>query len=214
MHPILHKIMPHQGTDFGAPMGTPVYSAYKGVVGFVGPHGATGNWVAINHANGIETGYAHLSRFAAGLKVGDKVGTHQLVGYVGSTGRSTGPHLHFSARKNGVFFDAETLQLDGERVVPTVDRQGFLSTKGELDHRLEAIPLPEPPPELAKPAAPAGSAAAPGETPPEPAGASGSSKGGRHAVMIGSPAAIASAAAEPGIHPKGFIEDDSDDDDD
>ena len=131
MHPILHKIMPHQGTDFGAPMGTPVYAAYKGVVTFVGPHGPTGNWVGIDHPGGIETGYAHLSRFAPGLKVGDKIGTHQLVGYVGSTGRSTGPHLHFSARRNGVFFDAETLRLDGDRAVPIGDRAGFLATKAE-----------------------------------------------------------------------------------
>jgi murein DD-endopeptidase MepM/ murein hydrolase activator NlpD len=213
MHPILHKIMPHQGTDFGATMGTPVYSAYRGVVSFVGPHGATGNWVGINHPNGVETGYAHLSRFAAGLKAGDKVGTHQLVGYVGSTGRSTAPHLHFSARKNGVFFDAETLQLDGERPVPVVDRQAFLAAKAELDRRLDAIPLPEPPPEQPKPVAAAGSlpTSAP-EAPPEGAGAL--AKGGRHAVIVGSPAAIASAAAEPGIHPKSFVEDTGEDDED
>lgn len=213
MHPILHKIMPHQGTDFGATMGTPVYAAYRGVVIFVGPHGATGNWVGINHPNGVETGYAHLSRFAAGLKVGDKVGTHQLVGYAGSTGRSTAPHLHFSARKNGVFFDAETLQLDGERPVPVVDRPAFLAAKADLDRRLDAIPLPEPPPEQPKPVAAAGSlpAGAP-EAPSEGAGAL--AKGGRHAVLVGSPAAIASAAAEPGIHPKSFIEDNGEDDED
>jgi murein DD-endopeptidase MepM/ murein hydrolase activator NlpD len=211
MHPVLHKIMPHQGTDFGAPMGTPVYSAYRGVVSFVGPHGPTGNWVAIDHPNGVETGYAHLSRFAPGLKVGDKVGTHQLVGYVGSTGRSTGPHLHFSARKNGVFFDAETLKLDGERIVPAGDRPMFLTTKAELDRRLEAIPLPEPPAEPPKRVAAAGSEPA-GASDAPPEGSFGEAKGGRRAAVVGSPAAIASAAAEPGIHPKGFVEDTSEDD--
>jgi Peptidase family M23 len=210
MHPILHKLMPHQGTDFGADTGTPVYSAFRGVVSFVGPHGATGNWVGINHPNGVETGYAHLSRFAPGLKVGDKVGTHQLIGYVGSTGRSTGPHLHFSARKNGVFFDAETLQLDGERPVPVVDRQAFLAAKADLDRRLDAIPLPEPPPEQPKPVA--ASSAAPSAPDALPEGAGAMAKGGRHAVIVGSPAAIASAAAEPGIHPKSFIEDNGEDD--
>jgi murein DD-endopeptidase MepM/ murein hydrolase activator NlpD len=147
LNPVLKKIMPHNGTDFGAPMGTPVYSAYRGVVEWVGPAGATGNFVAINHPGGITTGYAHLSRFAAGIKVGDKVGTHQLIGYIGSTGRSTGPHLHFSAKKDGKFFDAETLQLDGERVMPGIDRAAFAAAKEALDKRLDAIPLPEPPPE-------------------------------------------------------------------
>jgi hypothetical protein len=179
--------MPHQGTDFGAPMGTPVYSAYRGIVDAVGPAGPSGNLVTITHANGITTGYAHLSKFAAGIKHGDKVGTHQLVGYVGTTGRSTGPHLHFSAKKDGKFFDAETLQLDGERVLPTQDRTAFLALKAELDRRLDAIPLPEPPPEKPKPVAAAGSGT----------------------VLAGGPEAPGDDA---GIHPSAMVEDDSDDD--
>jgi murein DD-endopeptidase MepM/ murein hydrolase activator NlpD len=216
LHPILKTVMPHQGTDFGAPTGTPIYAAYKGVVSFVGPHGATGNWVAINHPGGIETGYAHMSRFAPGLKVGDKVGTRQLVGYVGTTGRSTGPHLHFSARKNGVFFDAMTLHLDGDRPVPAGDRQAFLAAKSELDRRLEAIPLPEPPPDQPKPSAAASASAEPAEA-PAPTGKEPRvpvDKSGRRAIQVGSPAAIASAAAEPGIHPSQFQEVKGEDDDD
>lgn len=177
MHPVLHRPMPHNGTDLGAPMGTPVYSAYKGTVDWVGPAGPSGNLVTIMHPNGVQTGYAHLSRFAAGIKVGMKVGAHQLVGYVGSTGRSTGPHLHFSAKKDGKFFDAETLQLDGVRVMPGIDRAAFLEVKAELDKRLDAIPLPEPPPEkptkVAAAAAPLADSAAAGappqpQAPPEP----------------------------------------------
>jgi murein DD-endopeptidase MepM/ murein hydrolase activator NlpD len=217
MHPVLHKIMPHQGTDFGAPTGTPIYAAYRGVIETIGPLGPCGNAVQIQHPNNIVTGYCHLSRFAPALKAGDKVGTHRLIGYVGTTGRSTGPHLHFFAKKAGVFFDAETLQLDGERPVPTIDRQGFLAAKGDLDRRLEAIALPEPPPEQPKPVAAASvSADAPEDAPAgsakEKVGGKDLGKGPRPAVMVGSPAAIASAAAEPGIHPKGFIEDDSEDD--
>lgn len=196
MHPVLKKTMPHNGTDFGAVSGTPVYSAYRGVVGFVGMAGPSGNLVTINHPNGIETGYAHLSRFAAGIKVGDKIGTHELVGYIGSTGRSTGPHLHFSAKKDGKFFDAETLQLDGERVMPAVDRPAFAAHKADLDKRLDAIPLPEPPPEKPKAvaAAPGGSGAplAGGATP----GASPS----------------AAASADPGIHPSQLVEDNGEED--
>jgi murein DD-endopeptidase MepM/ murein hydrolase activator NlpD len=160
MHPVLHKPMPHNGTDLGAPMGTPVYAAYRGVVESVGPAGPSGNLVTITHPSGVTTGYAHLSRFAPGIKVGDRIGTHQLIGYVGSTGRSTGPHLHFSAKRDGKYFDAETLQLDGERVMPGADRAAFSVAKEALDKRLDAIPLPEPPP-AAPPAAKEAPSAAP-----------------------------------------------------
>ncbi|WP_437732408.1 peptidoglycan DD-metalloendopeptidase family protein [Sorangium sp. So ce1335] len=171
MHPVLKKIMPHNGTDFGAPTGTPVYSAYRGVVDWVGPAGPSGNLVTVSHPNGITTGYAHLSRYAPGIKSGMKVGTHQLVGYVGSTGRSTGPHLHFTAKKDGKYFDAETLQLDGERVMPGVDRAAFAAAKEALDKRLDAIPLPEPPPEPVKPeAAEPAEPAEPSAPPPAAAG--------------------------------------------
>ena len=224
LHPVLKKVMPHNGTDFGAEMGRPVYSAYRGVVAFVGMAGPSGNLVTVQHPNGIETGYAHLSRFAAGIKVGDKLGTHQLVGYVGSTGRSTGPHLHFSAKKDGKFIDAESLQLDGERVMPVADRPAFAAAKAELDKRLDAIPLPEPPPEKPKAPAPvaAAAAAASPEAPstgagaaPAPSPASGSPPRGLGllgASVIGTPAALAAAAAEPGIHPSQFVEDNSEED--
>lgn len=144
MHPILHRVRPHEGTDYGAPSGTPVYAALEGTVTWVGPHGGHGNWVAIRHDNGIETGYAHLSRFAAGLKRGDRVATHQLIGYVGSTGRSTGPHLHFSASRNGVYFDAETLLATRLRELPADQRDAFRAEKSQLDRELDDIgdPLP------------------------------------------------------------------------
>jgi murein DD-endopeptidase MepM/ murein hydrolase activator NlpD len=202
MHPVLHKVMPHQGTDFGAATGTPIYAAYKGTVSFVGPAGATGNFVSIDHPNGVTTGYAHMSRFAPGIKAGDKVAARQLIGYVGSTGRSTGPHLHFSAKKDGKFFDAETLQLDGERVMPGPDRPAFLAVKADLDRRLDAIALPEPPPEKPK-AEPVAAPAPPGSA------AAGSAPSGSTAA-----APPSSAAAEPGAKaPNGFVEDTGDDDD-
>lgn len=143
MHPILRRPMPHQGTDFGAPKGTPVYAAYRGTVKFVGAHGAHGNWVSILHPDGTETGYAHLSKFAQGLKTGEHVRAHQLIGYVGSTGRSTGPHLHFSAQTTkGTFFDAETLISPAASALPESERLAFLKVKAELDQRLNAVPLP------------------------------------------------------------------------
>ncbi len=110
MHPVLHVIKAHNGMDFAAPTGTPVYSAAEGTVVSVGPAGPSGNLVRLRHPGlGVETGYAHLSRFAPGLRAGQRVRVRQLVGYVGTTGRSTGAHLHFSVRRNGRFIDPETL---------------------------------------------------------------------------------------------------------
>jgi murein DD-endopeptidase MepM/ murein hydrolase activator NlpD len=160
MHPILHKIMPHQGTDFGAAMGTPVGAAGPGVVESVGYVGPTGNLVRIQHTGGIETGYAHLSRFEQGLKPGDHVTAMQIIGYVGSTGRSTGPHLHFSVKKNGVFVDPESLKLDALRVLPLEERTEFAETRAKYDALLDAIPLLPP---LDEPAAAASAPAPPEE---------------------------------------------------
>jgi murein DD-endopeptidase MepM/ murein hydrolase activator NlpD len=142
MHPILKKVMPHEGTDFGSPMGTPVGASSFGTVTFVGFAGATGNFVRISHPGDIETGYAHLSRFAEGLKLGDKVKRLQIIGYVGSTGRSTGPHLHFSAKRAGKFIDPESLNLDGLRTLEQRERAQFEQTKVEYNKLLDAIPLP------------------------------------------------------------------------
>jgi murein DD-endopeptidase MepM/ murein hydrolase activator NlpD len=171
MHPILHKIVPHLGTDIGAPTGTPVGASAPGTVTFVGMHGPTGNLVKLEHAGGIETGYAHLSHFAEGLKVGDQVRRMQIIGYVGSTGRSTGPHLHFSASKNGEFFDAEKLDLDGMRTLGGAERMAFDAVMAKYNPLLDAIALPEPlPPEAPAPAAstPALGASAPASAELEP----------------------------------------------
>lgn len=149
MHPILHVVMPHNGVDFAASSGTPVYAACFGDIEWIGDAGASGNLVTIKHAGGITTGYAHLSRFAPHLALGQAVETRQLIGYVGSTGRSTGPHLHFSTKKNGVFIDPLSLRLDGDKVLPKPERPAFEDQRAALDKLLDAIPLPAPPPEAA-----------------------------------------------------------------
>lgn len=165
MHPVLKKVMPHNGTDYGAPTGTPVGAASFGTVSFIGNGGPAGNLVKIMHPGGVETGYAHLSRFAEGLKLGDKVKRLQLIGYVGNTGRSTGPHLHFSASRDGKFFDAETLNLDGMRNLNAQEREAFKPIMAKYDPLLDSIPMPErfAPLLVAKAEPqPAASAAAPG----------------------------------------------------
>ena len=142
MHPVLHVIMPHNGVDFAAPLGAPVYATAAGVVASVGSDGPCGRKVEISHPAGITSVYCHLSRFASGLRVGERVEQRQLVGYVGQTGRVTGPHLHFGIRRNGVFVDPMTLRLDGVRVVPRALRDEFDRQRAALDKELDNIPLP------------------------------------------------------------------------
>ena len=154
MHPILHKVMPHMGTDIGAPLGTPVGASAPGSVSYIGPGGPAGNLLKVMHANGIETGYAHLSRYVTGIKVGDKVKRLQTIGYVGNTGRSTGPHLHFSAQRDGKFFDAETLNLDGMRVLTKEQREQFMAVVAKYNPLLDAIALPAPLPGAGVPSEP------------------------------------------------------------
>jgi len=156
MHPVLHVVMPHNGVDFAAPAGAPVYATAAGVVTSVGPSGPCGNKVEIEHPGGITSVYCHLSRFASGVHVGQHVEGRQLIAYVGQTGRVTGPHLHFGIKRNGEFIDPMTLRLDGVRVVPHGRRDEFDRLRGALDAELDAIPLPAPgaapAPEPAEPA--------------------------------------------------------------
>ena len=100
-HPILGYNRMHRGVDFAAPTGTPIYAAGDGRIVRVGRLGGYGNYVRIEHGGGYATAYAHLSRFAAGMRSGRRVEQGEVIGYVGSTGRSTGPHLHFEVLKRG-----------------------------------------------------------------------------------------------------------------
>jgi murein DD-endopeptidase MepM/ murein hydrolase activator NlpD len=156
MHPILRRIVPHTGVDYSAGTGTPVWAAADGTVTFVGPRGANGNLVSLRHDNGYETHYAHLSRFASGLERNAAVRQRQAIGYVGSTGRSTGPHLHFGLKRNGRFVDPQA-ELNGPgRMMPAAHlaryRRHVREVRAELGHiTIGAAPgpeaeEPEPPP--------------------------------------------------------------------
>jgi murein DD-endopeptidase MepM/ murein hydrolase activator NlpD len=100
-HPIMGYSKFHQGVDFAAATGTPIFAAGDGVVTAAEFQGGYGRIVIIRHRNGLETAYAHMSRFGRGLQVGDRLNQGDVIGYVGSSGRSTGPHLHFEVRVNG-----------------------------------------------------------------------------------------------------------------
>lgn len=139
MHPVLHVIKAHNGVDFAAPTGTAVYAAADGDVLSVGNAGPSGNLVRLRHAAlGVESGYAHLSRFAPGLRAGMRVHVHQLIAYVGTTGRSTGPHLHFSIKRAGVFIDPLTL-YGGRRSVPAGIHDAFIALAQRLGVELDHI---------------------------------------------------------------------------
>jgi murein DD-endopeptidase MepM/ murein hydrolase activator NlpD len=142
MHPVLHVVMPHNGIDFGATTGTPVFAASSGTVHSAGDSGPCGNMVQIDHTSNLSTAYCHLSRFAAGIHAGQHVEARQLVGYVGQTGRVTGPHLHFAVKRGGTFIDPMGLKMDGVRTLPPSDRDVFAKRRAELDVALESVTLP------------------------------------------------------------------------
>jgi murein DD-endopeptidase MepM/ murein hydrolase activator NlpD len=104
-HPILKRTMPHLGVDYAASTGTPVWAAADGRVTFAGRRGPNGNLVTIRHSGGFETAYAHLHRIKSGIRRGTFVKQRELIGFVGSTGRSTGPHLHFGVKKFSRYID-------------------------------------------------------------------------------------------------------------
>jgi murein DD-endopeptidase MepM/ murein hydrolase activator NlpD len=122
-HPILHVEKAHLGIDYAAPVGTPVWASASGRVVEVGMKRGSGNTIVLQHANGISTRYYHLSRYARGLHVGQTVRQKDVIGFVGTTGLSTGPHLHFSVTKNGAFVDPNKMQVN--RDAPVADRAGF-----------------------------------------------------------------------------------------
>jgi murein DD-endopeptidase MepM/ murein hydrolase activator NlpD len=109
-HPILGYSRMHRGTDFAAPTGTPIMAAGDGAIERAGPFSSFGNYIRVRHANGYETAYAHLSRFARGIRAGARVRQGQVIGYVGTTGRSTGPHLHYEVMRGGAQINPSTLR--------------------------------------------------------------------------------------------------------
>lgn len=136
-HPILQKWRAHLGTDFAAPMGTPARTVGDGVVSFAGVQGGYGNVVIVKHHNSHETVYAHLSKI--NVRIGESVGQGQTIGLVGSTGWSTGPHLHFEFRVNGVHQDPMTIARQSDTVpVPIAALPMFKQLASVVNTQLQA----------------------------------------------------------------------------
>lgn len=124
-HPVYHVVRPHTGVDYAAPAGTPVVALGDGVVTFRAYKGGGGNTIRIRHNSTYETGYLHLSKYAKGLKVGQYVKQGEVIGYVGSTGASTGPHLDFRVWKNGTPVNPLTLESPSAEPVPAELRPAY-----------------------------------------------------------------------------------------
>jgi murein DD-endopeptidase MepM/ murein hydrolase activator NlpD len=144
MHPVLHTVRAHLGIDYAAPTGTPVWAAASGVIESRGDAGGAGNMVLLKHDGGIETAYMHLSKFADGQKVGQRVAAKTVIGYVGATGLATGPHLHFGVKQNGAFIDPSKLAPVRARAIAAKDADAFKTEIGKLQSRLAAIAIAKP----------------------------------------------------------------------
>ena len=132
-HPIDGYNKMHRGTDFAAPMGTPIMASGDGVVKKAGWCGGGGNCVKIKHNSTYQTVYAHMSKFARGIKTGVRVKQGQTIGYVGSTGKSTGPHLHYEVIVNGKKVNSQKLKLPSGKILKGKERKIFETNKIKLD---------------------------------------------------------------------------------
>jgi murein DD-endopeptidase MepM/ murein hydrolase activator NlpD len=145
VHPILNFTKVHTGVDWAAPMGTPIYASGNGTVDKVGWEGGYGKQVRVRHANGYETAYGHMSAFARGIEPGKKVRQGQVLGYVGSTGLSTGAHLHYEILVNGRYVDPMRIRLPRGRVLEGPLLAGFEQERDRLDNMMtRKAPPPRP----------------------------------------------------------------------
>lgn len=147
-HPILGYTRAHLGVDYAAPRGTPVRAMAGGTVTFAGRKGANGKMVKIRHRAGLVSSYSHLHRIGKGIRRGAKVKQKQVIGQVGSTGLSTGPHLHFAVRKNGKMMNPQKLELSRMDPVARTDRTQFEQLVAAQIDRLRSIDVPSSPDSL------------------------------------------------------------------
>jgi murein DD-endopeptidase MepM/ murein hydrolase activator NlpD len=139
-HPILKITRPHRGIDYAAPIGTPVWSVADGVVIERSWKGGNGNLVQVQHENGYVSSYAHLSRYADGLRVGDRVEQKQVIGYVGQTGLATGPHVCFRIQRGGKYVNPSRLRMPAGVSIAKAQAPAFRATR---DARLAQLAGPQ-----------------------------------------------------------------------
>ena len=140
-HPILNTIRAHKGTDYAAPRGTPVRATGDGQITYAGRYGSFGNLVTVQHTGSFETKYAHLSRFGPGIRRGSHIRQGEIIGYVGSTGSATGPHLHYEFLVNGVHQNSRTIldRLPKAESIDPVEMDHFRSQTASLLAQFEEL---------------------------------------------------------------------------
>ncbi|GAB1410177.1 M23 family metallopeptidase [Desulfovibrionales bacterium] len=139
LHPILKYRRPHQGIDYAAPTGTPIYTVADGVIAEAAFNNSQGRFVRVIHSNGYETIYNHMSKFAANSKKGAKVKQGQTIGYVGSTGYATGPHLDFRMKKNGGLINPLTLKTLPAEPITAKEMPAFKALVAQYKPQLETL---------------------------------------------------------------------------
>jgi murein DD-endopeptidase MepM/ murein hydrolase activator NlpD len=141
-HPVLKRYKAHLGTDYAAPTGTPIRTIGDGVVVEAGYRGGNGNFVKIKHNKTHSTGYLHMSRIAKGMRAGARVSQGQVIGYVGSTGLATGPHLCFRFWENGQQVDPKRIQQPAADPLPKALLPQFEVVRDSMMAQLNAVKLP------------------------------------------------------------------------
>ena len=140
-HPILQIPKMHTGVDWACATGTPIMAAGSGVIEEAGRKGEYGNYIRIRHANGYKTAYGHMSRFASGVSEGVKVRQGQIIGYVGSTGLASGPHVHFEVLVNSSFVDPMSIQVPRERQLAAKQLADFQKERARIDELMRRNPV-------------------------------------------------------------------------
>ena len=138
-HPILGYNKKHQGVDFAAPTGTPIMAAGTGHIEFVGNNGGAGKYIRIKHLNGYKTSYSHLSKYASGIQKNIKVRQGQIIGYVGNTGLSTGPHLHYEVIFNGKRINPMKMKLPSGKQLKDKNLEIFLAEKERIKAEISEL---------------------------------------------------------------------------
>ena len=148
-HPISGQWRAHKGVDFAAPTGTPIRASGEGVIDFIGVQGGYGNTVVIKHWSNFTTLYAHMNGFAKGMRKGTKVSQGDVVGYVGTTGWSTGPHLHYEFRVNNKPRDPMSIEIPNAHPLAAAELQRFRSVANDMTHRFALLNPPDSPIKIA-----------------------------------------------------------------
>lgn len=142
-HPILGYSKMHKGVDFGARSGTPIYASGDGTVKYAARKGGYGNFIEIKHNGKFSTAYAHLKKFAKGIRSGKRVKQGQVIGYVGTTGRSTGPHLHYELRAHGKQVNPSKVVLKTGNSLSGTELANFKKMKGQVQNELAKLNKPD-----------------------------------------------------------------------